>query len=372
MTTPWFEIEDRQSLEPPAGPGYQEYTWQVQFACQVNILPYQEWARLKWGFNAAALFDEFIERQKLFLESQYEVRHQLGSEAPNYRTLAFRYINLPGEGLLVAVIGKIHGQSEEKARKNALAYYNEVKSTFPYDYQLIPAKSSQDFKRFSGWNILDGSQGQPVFAQIKRLEIPLSPVRNTPFLQGLWRSGPRVHEQIWRYLASYPDPVLLNFSLRCTVLYEKEREKLLKSAEEISSIHDQPLNQQTLSGMQHWNRKLVERRLVPWTKFFYLQIHLASPCGLSEDLLRSIGTSLTLNSSGEALPGYQVLQPNQTQINEWQKRFKNLDTIFTDSYVPVSRLSEVADLEEVFAAIRLPYCPPENGLPNVNFISSIQ
>jgi hypothetical protein len=47
---------------------------------------------------------------------------------------------------------------------------------------------------------------------------------------------------------------------------------------------------------------------------------------------------------------------------------KNLDTIFSDSYVPVSRLSEVADLEEVFAAVRLPYCPPENGLPNVNFI----
>jgi hypothetical protein len=369
MTTPWFEIENRQPLDVPAGPGYQDYIWQAQFACQVNVLPYHDWFKLKWGFNAATLFEEFGERQKLFLESQYDVRHQLGSEAPNFRTLAFRYINLPGEGLLVAILGKIHGKTEEKARESALAYYNEVKSTFPYDYTLVPAESSQDFKRISGWNILDGNEAQLAFAQIKRLEIPLSPVRNTPFLQGIWRSGSRAHEQVWRFLASYPDPVLLNTSLRCTVLYEKEREKLLKFAEAISSIHDQPLNQQTLSAMQHWNRKHVERRLIPWTKLFYLQVHLASPCKLSEDLLRSIGTSLTLHSGGEALPGYQAILPNQSQTRDWQKRLKNLDTIFSDSYVPVSRLSEVADLEEVFAVMRLPYSPPESGFPNVNFIT---
>jgi hypothetical protein len=370
MTTPWFEVENRQPLDVPAGPGYQDYTWQAQFACQVNVPPYHDWFKLRWGFNAAVLFDEFLDRQKLFIESQYDVRHQLGSEAPNYRTLAFRYINLPGEGLLVAVLGKIHGKTEEKVRESALAYYNEVKSTFPYDYSLDPAETRDDFKRLSGWNILDISPDRLALAQIKRLEIPLAPVRNTPFLQGLWRSGKWAHEQIWRFLASYPDPVLLNISLRCTVLYEKEREKLLTFAGEISSIHDQPLNQKTLSAMQHWNTMHVERRLVPWTKLFYLQVHLASPCKLSDDLLRSVGTSLTLNGSGETLPGYQALLPNQLQTPTWQKRLKNLDTIFSDSYVPVSRLSEVADLEEVFAAIRLPYCPPENGLPNVIFIST--
>jgi hypothetical protein len=370
MIVPWLEIENRQPLAVPAGPGYQDYIWQAQFACQVNVPSYNDWSKLKWGFNAAALFDEFIERQKLFLESQYEVRHQLGSEAPNYRTLVFRYINLPGEGLLVAVLGKIHGKTEEKAREGALAFYRQVQSTCPYDYTGVPAQSREDFKRISGANILDGSPEQISIAQIKRLEMPLAPVRNTPFLQGLWRSGPRAHDQVWRFLASYQDPVLLNISLRCTVLYEKEREKLLKFAEEISSIREQPLNQQTLSAMQNWNRKHVERRLAPWTKFFYLQVHLVSPCKISEDLLRSIGTSLTLDNSGEPLPGYQVIRPVPMQIDDWQKKLKNFDTIFTDNYVPVSRLSEVADLEEVFAAIRLPYCPPEHGFPNVNFIST--
>jgi hypothetical protein len=35
----------------------------------------------------------------------------------------------------------------------------------------------------------------------------------------------------------------------------------------------------------------------------------------------------------------------------------------------VPRLSEVADLDEVFAVMRLPYCPPENGFRDVNFIT---
>ena len=163
---------------------------------------------------------------------------------------------------------------------------------------------------------------------------------------------------------------MLNITLRCTVLYEKEREKLLKFAEEISSIHEQPLNHQTLSAMQQWNKKYVERRLAPWSKFFYLQVHLASTCKISEDLFRTIGTSLTLNSSGESTPGYQIIFPEQAQV--WEKRLKNLDLIFSESYLPVPRLSEVADLEEVFAVVRLPYSPPENGFPDVKFTPAKQ
>ena len=153
MTTPWIEIEKREHLDVPAGPGYDEYIYQAQFACQVEILPYLEWLKLKWGFNASALFDEFFERQKLFLESQYEVRHQLGSDAPDYRTLTFRYINRPGEGLSVALLGKIHAKGEPEARESALTYYSEVKATFPYDFTLVPAQSSQEFQLMSGWNI---------------------------------------------------------------------------------------------------------------------------------------------------------------------------------------------------------------------------
>jgi hypothetical protein len=368
MTTPWIEVKEHERLEVPAGPGYTDYRWQAQFACQVEVLPHKKWLDLRWGFNASPLFEEFLERQKLFLESQYEVRHQLGSEAPDYRTLAFRFISWPGKGLLFAILGKIHAKSDSEARKSAIAYYGEVKSTFPYDYKLVPAQTQPEFLQISGWNLLEEHKDQLEFAQIKRLEIPLAPMRNSPFLQGVWQTKQRAHEPIWRSLASSSEPVLFNISVRCTVLYEKEREKLLRFAEEISALHDQPLNKQTLSAMQQWNRKYVERRLVPWMKFFYLQVHLVSTCKLSPDLLRTVGTSLALNSSDNVLPGYQVLSPDPAQADIWKRRIKDLDVIFSESYLPVSRLSEVADLQEVFAVAQLPYSPPENDFPNVSFI----
>lgn len=368
MTTPWIEVKKHNQLDVPAGPGYRDYIWQAQFACQVEILSHQEWVKLKWGFNASALFDETLERQRLFLESQYEVRHQIGVDAPDYRTLAFRYIGRPGEGLFFIILGKIHAKTEKEAMESALSYYKEVCSTFPYDYTLIPARSRQEFIQISGNDILDGSGGQVDLAQIKRLELPLPFVRNSPFLQGVWRSGNRAHEQIWRSLAASSVPVLLNITLRCTVLYEKEREKLLQCAEEISSLK-QPLNQQTLSAMQQWNSKYGERRLGPWGKFFYLQIHLASTRKLSKDLFRTIGNALAMNSGGEPLPGWRVILPDSSEAPAWCERIRDLELVFSDTSLPVPRLSEVADLDEVFAAIRLPYSPPENGFPDMSFVT---
>jgi hypothetical protein len=367
MTTPWIEIEEVKDPEVPAGPGSSEYTWQALFVCQVEVLPHQEWVKLKWGFNASALFDETLERQRLFLESQYTVRSDFGVEPPDYRTLAFRFINRPGEGLLVAVMGKIHARTKADAMECAMAYYRELKSTFPYDYNLVPALSRHEFLRISGMDILDENGNQVDLVQIKRLEFPLYHERNSPFLQGFWRSGPRAHEQIWRSLAASPFPLMLNISLRGTVLYEKDRERLLKSAEEISETHDLPFTEKTLSALKQWNRDYVESRLVPWKKFFYLQIHLASTHKISQNLFRVIGTSLALTNNGESQPGYQVISPKHEEGNAWRKKMGNLDLIFSGSYLPVSRLSEVADLEEVFSVMRLPYSPPDNGLPDVNF-----
>ncbi|HJS17734.1 MAG TPA: hypothetical protein VJ785_03235 [Anaerolineales bacterium] len=288
-------------------------------------------------------------------------------EPADSRTLAFRFINRPGEGLMVAILGKIHARTKENAQESGLSFYNELKSTFPYDYILVPALSRQDFLKLSGKDILDEKDDQADIVQIKRLEIPIITGRDSPFLQGVWRSGPRSHEQIWRLLAASSFPLLLNVSLRCTVLYEGERERLLKSAEEISGIQDQKLNEQTLSLLKQWNKGYTERRLVPWKKFFYLQIHMASTRKLSENPSRIIGTSIALSSNGESHPGYQVISPRNEEKQAWLKKLGHLDLIFSGSYLPVSRLSEIADLEEVFAVMRLPYSPPEKGLTDVTY-----
>lgn len=371
MTTPWIELAKHQDKEDVAGPDFPAYIWQAIFACQVGVRSHQDWVKLRWGFNAQALFDEALERQKIFLESQYSIKRDLGAESPDHRTLAFRYINRPGDGLLPAVICKIHARTETEARENALAFYRELKSIFPYDYILEPALSKEEFTQISGMDILDGNQSQFDAAQIKRFEASILPDRGSSTLQGLWQAGPRTHEQIWRALASSIHPLLLNVSIRSTVLYEKECGRLAECAEELSRVTaTKSLNPRTLAAIKHWNEMYLERRSAPWKKFFYLQIHLASTQKIDENFFQIIGSSLTWNIDKVSLPGYRVISPRLNQTPVWREKLRNLDLIFSGSSLPVPRLAEVADMEEVLAAMRLPYSPPDDGFPDVKFAAT--
>jgi hypothetical protein len=352
MTAPWIEIAEYQDQDVPNGPGFSAYAWQALFACQVEVLPHPEWVKLKWGFNASALFDEALER----------IQNE-GIEPPDHCTLAFRFIHRPGEGLSVAVIGKIQARTRAEAIERSQLYYSELKSTIPYDYALVPARSRQEFLYMSGMDIFEETNHPLDLAQIKRVEIPSAVERGSPFLHGLWRSGPHAHEQIWRSLAGFPFPVLLNITVRATFLYEKERERLLKHMEEVS---DHP---KTGPRLKTWNKEYIERRLTLWKKLFYLQVHVVSPRNVGEHLHRIVGTALTLSGDGQAHPGYRVICAND-EGQSWHRKLRNLDLIFTGSPLPVPRLSEVADLEEVFAVMRLPYSPPENGFPDMKFFST--
>ena len=371
MTQPWIDLRQYQDQEGPTGPGFSDYKWQAMFAYQVGILTHQEWVKLKWGFNALALFDEAMERQRLFLESQHMIWSDLGNEMPDHRTLALRFIQRPGENLLIAILGKIHAKTNKEAQEKALAFFHELQSTFPYDYTLVSATNQAEFIRISGEDILDAKADAESLAQVKRAEIPIHLARNSPALQGLWQSGSHAHEQIWRALAASDTPLLLNISLRGTILYGKERERLLQCAEEIASVSSEGShNPKTLSTLKQWNKTYAERRLNLWEKFFYLQVHLVSTEKVDESISRIVGASLTLSKDGHSLPGYQVISPKFGEDVSWRKKLKNLDVIFSGSILPVPRLSEVADLEEMFSVLRIPYSPPENGFPNMNFAAT--
>lgn len=367
MATPWIQVEESRPPDFAAGPGYADFTWQALFACQVLILPYPAWFKLRWGFNAAVLFEEALERQKLFLESQYILRGSFGIEPPEYRTLGFRFVSRPGAPLLVAVVGKIKGRSRQEALESALAFYNEIKHTFPYDYTLAPARSREEYLTVSGSDILDESNPSSTVALVKRMEVPISTDRVLPFQQGFWHSAPRSHEPIWRLMASATCPVLLNVSLRSTILHENERARLFQSAEEIDAVSNPHLNPVTLNTLKKRYREHVERRLTPWMKFYYLQVQLASTHALDENLLRVIGSSLAITGNGPSLQGCHVESAEPAERSAWQRKIRDLDFLFTGSSLAAPRLSDMADLQEVFAAIRLPYSPPEEGLPDVTF-----
>lgn len=365
MSSPWIDVKQYHDQDNLTGSDSSEHAWQAVFAFQVGIRPHQDWAKMKWGFNAQALFDEALERQKLFLTSQYSIQNEWGMENPDQRTLALRLISRPGEALLVAVIAKVHARSETEAIQKGLAHHRELSSTFPYDYTL-KATDREEYKQVTGRDILEET-GNLHIAQVRRMEIPLRPATRAPMLQGLWQAGPRAHEQIWRLLAMSPQPIILNMVMRSSVLYERERLLVLENARRIDNFKDDSMDHPTLSALKEWNNKYKERRIHPWKKLFQLQVQVASSGKIDENVFRILGTSLTLSPDGQASPGYHVLQPADQENAMWQKKLENLDFIRANSDLTVPRLSDIADLDEVFSVMRIPYSPPENGFPDLRF-----
>ena len=367
MSTAWLELSRFEGQERQAGPSFSDYSWQALFACQVGIPAHEQWARLKWGFNAAALFDEFLERQRLFLEAQYTIRNEMRLENPDRHTLAVRYIQRPGEGLQLGILGKVHARTEKEAAERGAAFYRGILSTFPYDYSLAPACTRPEFFQISGQDILMDSTNGSWLAQIRRAEVPAVPDQRSPFLQGLWQTGAHAHEAIWRSIALAPAPVMMNVQLRSTILYEREQTILLKSDRQLAELDEGLISPKALTAIQEWSARYTERRLVPWKKFFYLQIHLAASGILNENLCRIVGTSLTLAAVKDSLPGYQVSLPTRDEEPIWRQGLMDLSLVSAGSRLSVPRLADVADMDEVVAVMRLPYSPPDTGFPDFNF-----
>jgi hypothetical protein len=152
MDAPWIQVERVSGWENQSGADFSEYVWQALFACQVGIRPHQEWVKLKWGFNASALFDEALERQRVFLESQHGFQNRILDRTPRSPYAGNSLCESPRGELIVAVLSKIHARTKE-CIESAIALYR-VKSTFPYDYTLVPARSRDEFLRISGWEFL--------------------------------------------------------------------------------------------------------------------------------------------------------------------------------------------------------------------------
>lgn len=359
---PW--IETKRCLQRL--PGKQEYSWQAMFVCQIGIRPFEERLQLKWGFNAAVLLEEALDRQKLFLEAQF---HNNPIESPaEQRTLALRCVSEPGKGLLLAIIGKTLAESQEQARASALNYLREVEAIFPYDYTLRPLASQAAFERFTGRKILENCKNPNSIACLRRFESPLQTSRGTCLVIGFWQTEKRSDEQIWRSLAHYPHRILLNISLSPTILFEAERQALLDMQRAVKTPEAAPAKEIYLQNYEKWLDPLVTRFISPWNKFFYLQVHVASSAAIDEYLPRSIGSAITRDAPGQSLPGFQVVYPaSSSEAMEWSRQIAALDIIHTNNQFLLPRLSELASLEEAHAVFRFPY-PPEPGLPDTVFL----
>ncbi len=356
MRIPWVELSQ-------FGQG-----WQAIFACQVCMQPFETLQKSRWGFNAAALMSEALDRQKLFLESQF---HGNPLSEPHAETsLALRCAQLPGEGLLLALVGMVKAARQDEARENALEYCHELTSTFPYDYKIYPATTSQAFEKLTGRALLAKCHSPQSIAQLMRFEKQIRAQNGLAYVIGFWQTSDHSDEQIWRALGNYPRPAMLNISLRPTILEGDERQFLwdMKTVrvpfENISQAHPaQPFDK--------WTEPFLERRLNPWKRYYLMQVHLLAPAGVTNSLTRPIGTALTRETADLLSPGFLTVYPaNDLTAHKWREQVEKIEIIPIHS-TSLSRLSDLADLSEAHSVFRFPY-PPEAGLPGVRFIEPLE
>lgn len=356
---PWLELI-------PAENG-----WQAIFACQVCVQSFAEVQKLRWGFNAAVLLVEALDRQKLFLESQFH-GNPLEDIEPEGRALALRAIRIPETGLLLALVGKKSAASPDQARQSAIDYCDELVATFPYDYKIHPAVTQKVFEKLTGKNLLATCQTPPTMAQILRFETALRTPNTLAQVNGCWGTSDRSDEQIWRKLGNHPQPAMLNISLRPASLDYEERQALWEMqqvhnpSESLSPAHpSQPFDK--------WAEPFITRRLNPWKHFYLVQVHLLAPAGVTDSLIRPIASAMTRESPELQSPGFIAHYPaNESIAHTWSQNIAQL--VFSPTRLnqsSVSRLSDLADLNEAHSVFRFPY-PPEAGLPGVKFIDKLE
>jgi hypothetical protein len=370
---PWVDVKQtRTGLGQKGEPADYDsrLPWQALFASQVCIKSFEERIKKKWGFSASFLHEEALDRQKLFIESQCLSNPQ--ELQFTQRTLALRCIGVPLSGLLLSLIGKVYSESQDGARQAALIYWREIKSIFPYDYILYPAISYQEYLRFSGKEILNQCNKEASFAQIQRFENAIRTSQSVIPMMGIWQTGIRSDEQVWRVIAGSSKPILFNIFIRPTVLLEEERHILWGMRQPVRMPNNSA--QKALSGQiyDEWANALMSQHRLPWNRFFILQVHLAAPDGIDEYLLRAIGSALTRDNSEQSSSGFQIEQPSKKEeVVEWSQNISQLEVFQPKNNIGLARLSNIVDLNEAHSVFRFPY-PPESGLPDVQFLDKVQ
>ncbi len=381
MDIGWLEItpgrqENWETLEPafgqPAGDG-----WHAQFASLIRVRPMDQRAKRKWGFNLGALLDEAIERQRLFIQSRhFSGVPEMGDEPPERRTIALRAIHHPqAERLQLVLVAKVWGATLEAVRQAATDHWHEIHSTFPTDYELIPARSLESFYNLAGWRILQDAAQPNTIAEIQRYENVLNTGSDKMYLLGAWKYTNTSNEQTWRTLQGADRRILYNVTLRPTVLDELEQAALLVIAQYAEKI----ASQATLPNVKPYAEfaaKNYAYLLQQLRKPFIVQAQVVAPEGLPEYLPRNIGYAMTYRNDREpTTPGFQITRPaNAAEVAAWRANLIWLEPEVATGPVIDPRFVRVRKMTDAYEArglLCLPF-PPDSELPDVHFAEKIE
>lgn len=310
---------------------------------------------MRWGFNAAALLEEALDRCKLFLEAQSIKESLFFDKEQPIRSLALRGINIPGRGVQMALLGKVTTTSQQVEQAGS-GYARQIFSIFPQDFILQPARTQSEYDGLAGSEMLSR---QPQVASIQRQNVLLPPMRHQQEIPGLWRATARSNEQIWRALSNMPQIVMLNILMQPAFLFEKEKERLLQIQRTVLDAEKRP---DTLLPYHSWLESYIKRRLAPWKKFFLIQVHALFESAKDNNFLNAVGSAITRDADELTLPGFEIINPStEAETTEWLENIQSL-TISQQQ-----DLDNIADFDEAFAVFRFPF-RPEAGLPGANFI----
>lgn len=326
---------------------------QAFFAFQVTPQKNEDWKKMKWGFNAGALLEEALDRFKLFIEAQtLNLSLKRLDTLFLEQSLALRVINFPKKGVQTALIGKVSSQeaTEKEIKTAGESFAREIQATFPYDFILKPAISKAEFHSLFGQDLFTQNVN---LAQIQRGSLC---VLNSQYMPALWQASLRSSEQIWRSISAMPKKILFNITIKPIFIDDNDKVFFLKQKKLLSSTKEEIIYS-TLA------ENITKKYLEADEKCFLLQVHLLAEGPVDQNLLRTIGTSLTRDTSSTKLPGYRVIPYYLSDdSDDLCTKLLQMDLL---SLSP--RRENLADLEETYAVFRLPY-PPASGLPGVNFI----
>jgi len=350
MPNPWIEMYDRETSRSAC----------ALAAIQVAPRAFAERNRMRWGFNFGAAYDEARERTSVFIDMLYARQFQPQTRrSAGQRSLALRCgLPQPGEPLTLTLVAGVRGLPDSWLHTACRDFCDELLASFPYDYQLYPAVTREDFLHICGWEQVRQAAAQMSIVEIERKETAITP-DGCAFVQtGEWAANRQSAETLWHSLALSPGSLIFNMLIQPVQLLPSEKTELAQLAGLLEAAGDaQPEAAKAAS--------LYRQRAQAAQGVFCMQLHLVAPAGVPASISRTVGSSLTAAvKPGEAPGGFTVRRVPGSVVN--QQRIMTLQPVYNRISAASPRGRLVACAPEVRAAFHLPFFS-EFGVPDVEF-----
>lgn len=355
------------------------------FAARIYIKSFEELAELRWGFNMASLLGEALDRLQLFIESQHPMDDLTTGKPLIQRALNLRYQwNPTTQKLELYILGKIrippsasvNPQTEtmQMAQAAVYIYWQEIASVFPYEYDLIPVTTKEEFLSASGRNLFQNISHPNAVIELRRFENSYSVDSQQIYLIGSWRDSTRANEQIWRAMQGYQKPIMYSVHLQPTILYDDEKSLISNMIETLKTVDKKGDSNFTNFDIE-WATKNLTEQIKSLRYPYIVQIRIAAPDGVPNFVLRAIGSSFThhFDDREPYTPGYQVVRPSSDE---------RAKTILTKMLLLEPDFDEENAVNPIFARVRylfsardslipfrIPF-PPRGGIAGVSFPST--